>query len=633
MGDERIGTVPLAGESRFGYLVRMEKRFFKRSDKAPNQVASYLDSWWLRITERTQTLRFRLLGIVVLSVLIPSFLGGWYASGQIRKTLETQVQADIAKKAEEAARKVGDKFNRLEQDVQAFASSFLLNEEVRNIQKNLKKEAVQKSLTTVDRYITYLLEDTNYFSGFAIINADGTVLASRLSEGEMIPADALVDMPGNQTVFMELNDGNSSRVMILKRMTFEGGLSSTVFAAIIKGEEIQSTVDALKAPNTALYLVDSEGKIKVSNIEIEPGTSAPQGALPLIGKDIKDKAIYKGLLGEQVIANWVNIEKLPWGVVLETSQKKAMAPLRIFSMKLILMVLVLAGLFLIPALLFARTFIVPLEELSRVSRRIRSGKPGLEVKARAVGELGEFIQTFNSMSISLQESLEEIRAHSEQMRVMTITDPLTGRYNRRYIEDYLPRELELSVRTRQPLTVLMVDLDRFKDYNDTYGHIAGDEALKQLADLMVHNVRKTDVVARFGGEEWIVCLSHTDREGGARIAEKLREGTEKNIFRLKGENTRITISIGLATAPEDGTTFEEIVDAADAAMYIAKEAGRNRVELFTGPVPGGSSPQSRKKSSPGTSPSPSSDQSQNHPGKDTQGPSKTRKKNSSKQHS
>jgi diguanylate cyclase (GGDEF)-like protein len=610
----------------------MEKRFLKRSGKAPNQVASYLDSWWLRITERAQTLRFRMLGIVVMSVLIPSFLGGWYASDQIRKTLETQVQADIAKRAEDAARQVGDKFNRLEQDVQAFASSFLLNEEVRNIQKSVKKETVQKSLTTVDRYITYLLEDTNYFSGFAIINADGTVLASRLNEGETIPADALVDMPGTQTVFMELNGGGSSRVMILKRMTFEGGLSSSVFAAIIKGEEIQSTVDTLGVPNTALYLVDSKGKIKFSNIEIEPGTSAPQGVLPLIGSDI-DKAIYKGLLGEQVIANWVNIEKLPWGVVLETSQKEAMAPLRIFSMKLILMGLVLAGLFLIPALLFARTFIVPLEELSRVSRRIRSGKPGLEVKARAGGELGEFIQTFNSMSISLQESLEEIRAHSEQMRVMTITDPLTGRYNRRYIEDYLPRELELSVRTKQPLTVLMVDLDRFKDYNDTYGHIAGDEALKQLADLLVHNVRKTDVVARFGGEEWIVCLSHTDRAGGAKIAEKLRGGTEKNIFRLKGEETRITISIGLATAPEDGSTFEEIVDAADAAMYIAKEAGRNRVELFTGPVPGGSSLQARKEFSPEPNPQPSSDQSQSLPGKDSQGSSKTRKKNSSKQRS
>jgi diguanylate cyclase (GGDEF)-like protein len=262
-----------------------------------------------------------------------------------------------------------------------------------------------------------------------------------------------------------------------------------------------------------------------------------------------------------------------------------MKPLVRFRAQVFLMALVLASLFLVPALLFARAIVRPLEELSRVSRRIRSGKPGLEVKDRAGGELGEFIQTFNSMSISLKESLEEIQAHSEQMRVMTITDPLTGHYNRRYIEDYLSRELELSVRTGEPLTVLMIDLDRFKDFNDTYGHIAGDEALKQLADLLVQNVRKTDVVSRYGGEEWIVCLSHTGREGGKKIAEKLREATEKNILLLKGEETRITISIGLATAPQDGSSFEEIVEAADAAMYAAKESGRNRVEIFTGPAP------------------------------------------------
>ena len=595
-------------------------------------MPSNLDRWWLRVTERLQTLRFQLLGIVILSVLIPSLLAGWYASVLIRNTLEDQVHADIDQRGEEAAREVGDKFKKLDQDVTAFASSFLLNEEVRNVQNGVDKGSVQKSLTTVDRYITYLLEDTNYFSGFAILNADGTTIASRLGDGETLPIDSLPEIPGSKPVFVELNGGDSSRVMILQRMTFGGGLSSTVFAAIIKADEIQSTVDALSAKGTALYLIDEKGKIKVSNVEVEPGSKAPNGVLPLIG-NVENRAIYDGLLGEQVIANWRSIEQLPWGVVFETSKKTAMKPLVSFTWKLILMVLVMAGLFLIPALLVARTFILPLEELSRVSRRIRSGKPGLEVKARAGGELGEFIQTFNSMSISLQESLEEIRAHSEQMRVMTITDPLTGRYNRRYIEDYLPRELELSVRTGQALTVLMVDLDRFKDYNDTYGHIAGDEALKQLADLLVHQVRKTDVVARFGGEEWIICLSHTDKEGGLKIAEKLRETTEKNIFRLKGEDTRITISIGLAMAPDDGSTFEEIVDAADAAMYIAKDAGRNRVEMFTGPAPGGSTPQARKKSEPGPSHPPSSDQSPNPPGKGSQRPAKTRKRTSSKRRS
>jgi len=189
------------------------------------------------------------------------------------------------------------------------------------------------------------------------------------------------------------------------------------------------------------------------------------------------------------------------------------------------------------------------------------------------------------MSLTLKDSLEEITAKNDELRVMSITDPLTGRYNRRYIEDYLPRELELAVRTSDPLTILMIDLDHFKEYNDTYGHLAGDRALKQLADILLDTVRKTDVVARYGGEEWIICLSHTNSNGGTKIAEKLRNAVEKNIFQLKGRETRITVSIGVATAPEDGTDYAAIVEAADTAMYLAKASGRNQIQVFTAPDP------------------------------------------------
>jgi diguanylate cyclase (GGDEF)-like protein len=272
-----------------------------------------------------------------------------------------------------------------------------------------------------------------------------------------------------------------------------------------------------------------------------------------------------------------------WGLVLETSKKEALLPLLAFRRQIILMALALAGLFLVPALLLARTLVLPLEELSRVSRRIREGKPGLQVKSRIGGELGEFISTFNSMSLSLKESLEEISAKNDELRVMSITDPLTGRYNRRYIEDYLARELKLACRTGDPLTILMMDLDHFKEYNDTYGHIAGDMALKELGEILVGTVRRTDVVARYGGEEWIICLSHTSREGGTKIAEKLRKAVEKNIFLLKGQETRVTVSIGIATAPEDGNEYSAIVEAADTAMYLAKSNGRNQIHIFTGP--------------------------------------------------
>jgi diguanylate cyclase (GGDEF)-like protein len=183
--------------------------------------------------------------------------------------------------------------------------------------------------------------------------------------------------------------------------------------------------------------------------------------------------------------------------------------------------------------------------------------------------------------------MEEIQAINSQLRVMSVTDPLTGMYNRRYIVDHLDRELKQSKRTNQPLSLIMADLDNFKDYNDQHGHIAGDEALKELGGLLAYSIRETDVVARYGGEEFLIFLNHTDKEGAVKAAEKLRLAVEERIFDLKGEKTRITISLGISSSPEDGTSFDELVDAADKALYHAKDMGRNRVSAAdpNGPTP------------------------------------------------
>ena len=110
-------------------------------------------------------------------------------------------------------------------------------------------------------------------------------------------------------------------------------------------------------------------------------------------------------------------------------------------------------------------------------------------------------------------------------------------------------------------------------------------ALKQLGEVLVESVRRTDVVARYGGEEWIICLSHTSSVGGHEIAEKLRKAVEQKVFDLRGQETRITVSIGIATAPQDGADYTTIVEAADTAMYLAKANGRNQIQVFTGPEP------------------------------------------------
>jgi len=175
----------------------------------------------------------------------------------------------------------------------------------------------------------------------------------------------------------------------------------------------------------------------------------------------------------------------------------------------------------------------------------------------------------------LFEKLGNEKSHLEKLAV---TDYLTGLYNNRYFYYRLAEEYSRSVRHSFHLSCLMVDIDFFKEVNDRYGHKAGDNILKELAQLLKHHMRKSDVVARYGGEEFVILLPQTDENGALAKAESLRSHIETYPFRgLKGERG-LSVSIGLATHPDyRATNKEDLITLADNALYTAKTLGRNRV--------------------------------------------------------
>lgn len=159
------------------------------------------------------------------------------------------------------------------------------------------------------------------------------------------------------------------------------------------------------------------------------------------------------------------------------------------------------------------------------------------------------------------------------------TDTLTGLANRRVFHDSLDVEIRRSRRYRWPVTVLLLDLDHFKDVNDSYGHMLGDLVLERVGGIVRHAVRDADSACRFGGEEFAVVLPETAREGGYAVAERIRRRVEQAFEGrpVDGRDIPMTISAGLATFHEDGLHADELVARADEALYGAKHAGRNRV--------------------------------------------------------
>jgi len=191
-----------------------------------------------------------------------------------------------------------------------------------------------------------------------------------------------------------------------------------------------------------------------------------------------------------------------------------------------------------------------------------------------------------SLHDQLAEKIAELEIAKERLRQLAITDGLTGLYNHRYLKEFLKRELERARRHRLSVSIVMIDIDHFKHYNDTHGHQAGDELLKMIARLFKDNIRKIDLAARYGGEEFCLVLLETNRQSAAIVAEKIRNLIDAYPF--PNEETqpkgKVTVSMGVASFPEDATDYENLVHIADQRLYLAKERGRNQVvvEDFVG---------------------------------------------------
>lgn len=170
-----------------------------------------------------------------------------------------------------------------------------------------------------------------------------------------------------------------------------------------------------------------------------------------------------------------------------------------------------------------------------------------------------------------------VLALQEQLREQSIRDPLTGLYNRRYLDDFLGRELELARRSGHSVSVIMGDLDRFKDVNDRYGHQVGDETLRAFADILGGHSRSTDVSCRYGGEEFMLVLPGMEPGCASERAEELRRAIAGTPLGAGATRPTLTASFGVASFPQDGATVAEVVRAADRALYEAKNGGRDRV--------------------------------------------------------
>jgi len=221
-----------------------------------------------------------------------------------------------------------------------------------------------------------------------------------------------------------------------------------------------------------------------------------------------------------------------------------------------------------------------LVELVKASKRIGSGNTGHRISIHGKDELSTVAKGFNDMAEALESSQYEVNEAYRKLELLTKSDPLTGLPNRRFLDEVLAREWQRAIRNNSSLSVLMLDIDHFKQFNDLYGHAAGDECLCKVAsELDVIMKRGGDFVARYGGEEFIIISPETDIDQAAELALSVQKSIESLFISHEGSITSdyVTASLGVASVEPKkmGGTSKLLVERADRALYKAKDAGRN----------------------------------------------------------
>jgi diguanylate cyclase (GGDEF)-like protein len=204
----------------------------------------------------------------------------------------------------------------------------------------------------------------------------------------------------------------------------------------------------------------------------------------------------------------------------------------------------------------------------------------VETNSRLRTEIAERRSVEEKLSLSnekLKRQLDDITKLQKRLKEELTRDSLTGLFNRRYLMETIDRELSSALRDDRPLSILLMDIDFFKQVNDNFGHQTGDLVLKTIAGLLQQYSRTGDMACRIGGEEFVLIMPSASLDNGLERAEEFRQRVEEARFRCNGSRPKITISIGVASVPIHGVVAKDVMLAADNALYSAKNAGRNRV--------------------------------------------------------
>ncbi len=517
------------------------------------------------------------MALVLIAVLVPSVCAGFVAWRFLKSNMEKAIHREL----EATAISRGERAVEWLSQRRAEMSAINREQSLLQAEREGLLSGSAMSIEIIRENLRLQKENYDGFTAFALIDQNHAVIAQA-------PASYIASpFPPLQTPIPAADKGELHRVsgwhnLVIAERVIEApgrsgsGPKSITLLGFIDPESLERHLADDNTHNLKSYLVTADGKGASPSAK---GISADQ-VRRLIGESLPANDIrpYTGAGRMDALGIAFKLREFPVILVSESAREEIQAALSGLRQSMVTVILVITVLMLVPSLLLARSIILPLEDLSRTAKLIREGRLGLAATTKAGGELGRLTANFNDMSNVLKTIMDELTLANARLNILSTTDHLTEIRNRRFLMDHLQEEIKRSTRTGEPLSVIMLDIDHFKSFNDRYGHKGGDAALREVARRIVTAVRETDMVGRFGGEEFLMILPDTDKAGAIAVAEKVRVEISSRPLELEGENaTGLTVSLGVGTLPEDADTVDRLVDSADRQLYRAKNFGRNQV--------------------------------------------------------
>lgn len=536
------------------------------------------------------SIRGKILLLALLATLVPTLSTAALTYARTRAALTETLEGELGGIGYQTAREMDLWTRERFYDLRVLAGSFEVVENLERVDGGGPGAA--EAAARLGEHLTVVQDRLAEYASLVVLDDDGQAVANGASEvaPPEVPMSWLVDLERGRTRLASpyWHEGLSSVAATLavpvesRDGRFLGSLGATLtFAPVSEllagpAARDRGSVQLLSADGGVM--ADSEGTV---GGEDGDGLRPPLPAEALERLASADgTAEYRTEDGTPMVGLLTEVEPLGWRVLTQLPASDAYAPVARLTRSTLLLVaflfVVVGGAAYAIGLYVTR----PLARLADAAGAVAEGDLTVDLPVSGRDEVSDLTEVFNGMVTRLRANAEELdeshtalRSQNEELERLSNTDTLTSLYNRRYVAALLEKELERASRHERTLAVLMLDLDRFKRYNDAYGHQAGDDVLAGMGEVLRDATRGADVPARYGGEEFIVILPDCDMEGALEAGERIRKRLSREVF----QGGKVTVSIGASAYPLHGASATELVAAADRALYAAKAAGRDRV--------------------------------------------------------